>query len=187
MDLGVIGSCAKCEEEQKAIHKALLNIQPLGWENQINNALIINYSASIEQGLFLSRTFELAGFIDVRAGTLYDDLSGGFYFRYGLMNSYFKHLGIIKNSTNNKFQFYLNAKVKTRFVAYNATLQGAPFSSSIYVIEPERITRSVFIANCGLVLAYKRISFEFSKYYLTKEFFRGIDHGWGRCNITVCF
>jgi len=34
IDIGGMGPCAVCEEEQKGIHKGLNNIQPLGWEFQ---------------------------------------------------------------------------------------------------------------------------------------------------------
>ena len=43
IDLGAIGPCAVCEEEQKGIHRSLLNIQPLGWEFQISNDVLLNY------------------------------------------------------------------------------------------------------------------------------------------------
>jgi lipid A 3-O-deacylase len=186
-DIGAIGQCAKCEEEQKAIHKALVNIQPLGWENQINNDIILNYSGSFEQGLFLREYFELIGFADARFGTLYDDVGGGFYIRIGMMNSYFKNFGIIKNAASNKFQLYFNARGTAKLVGYNGTLQGGLFENCIYTIEPARITRGVYSVFGGLVLAYKRISFEYANYYLTKEFLEGINHAWGRCTVLVCF
>ena len=56
LDFGVIGNCARCEEEQKAIHKALDNIAPLSWEYQLANDLIINYRAKLEKG-FVSRKY----------------------------------------------------------------------------------------------------------------------------------
>jgi lipid A 3-O-deacylase len=51
LDLGVIGPCARCEDEQKAIHRSLVNIQPLGWENQIKTDYIINYNIKLEKGI----------------------------------------------------------------------------------------------------------------------------------------
>ncbi|MGZ3900475.1 MAG: lipid A deacylase LpxR family protein [Bacteroidia bacterium] len=187
LDFGIIGPCAKCEEEQKGIHKALNNIQPLGWENQLSQDVIINYTASYEKAIFSSKYIELIGYTDMRAGTLYDDIGAGLHLRFGKMNSYFKHLGIIKNASENKFQLYFTAKAKGKIVGYNATLQGGPFSNSIYEIAPGNVTRAVFFSYMGVVLTYKRLSLEYARTYLTKEFVTGLDHGWGRCNITVCF
>src|SRR6218665_163038 len=43
LDLGIIGPAAKGEEEQKGIHKALDNIEPQGWQNQLANDVVLNY------------------------------------------------------------------------------------------------------------------------------------------------
>jgi len=186
-DIGVIGPCARCEEEQKAIHKALVNIQPLGWEGQVRNDLVLNYSASFEQGFFLWKHVEFIALADARLGTLYDDIGGGIYFRLGLMNSYFKNLGVVKNASSNKFQFYFTVRGNGKIVAYNATLQGGPFDRSAYTLDSQNICRTVFSGSGSLVLAYKRVSFEFAKYYLSKEYLTCVNHGWGRCTVMVCF
>ncbi len=185
-DIGAIGPCAKCEEEQKGIHKALKNIAPLGWEWQLSNDLVLNYSGLYEKGMVTKKYFEMIGFADARVGTLYDDIGGGFYFRLGLMNSYFKHYGVIKNAKN-KFQFYITAKARGKLVGYNATMQGGPFSTSIYEMDANVIERKVYSLSASAVFAYKRLSLEFSRVYLTKEFERGVEHGWGRCSIMGCF
>ena len=59
LDLGVIGPCALCEEEQKAIHRSLVNIQPLGWVNQLQTNYIINYHGKFEKGLFSKKHREI--------------------------------------------------------------------------------------------------------------------------------
>ncbi|MBA3663713.1 MAG: lipid A deacylase LpxR family protein [Bacteroidetes bacterium] len=187
LDIGIIGPCAKCEEEQKGIHKGLDNIAPLGWENQLSQDIVLNYSASYEKAIFSKEFIELIGSADVRGGTLYDDLGGSLHLRFGKMNSYFKQLGIIKNAQVNKFQLFFTVKAKEKWVGYNATLQGGPFSSSIHEITAKNVSRAVFSSYFSVVLAYKRISLEYARTYITKEFVTGVDHGWGRCNITVCF
>jgi hypothetical protein len=186
LDLGIIGPCAKCEDEQKAIHKALVNIRPLGWENQLNQDLVLNYSASYEKGFFTRKNCEFIGVADARVGTLYDDVAAGLHLRVGKMNSYFRHLSVSKNSSH-KFQLFFTAKSKARLVAYNATLQGGPFSESIHEIAPQNVSRIVSLSYLSLTLSYKRFLLEYARTYITKEFITGLDHGWGRCNITFCF
>ena len=187
LDLGIIGPCAVCEEEQKGIHRALVNIQPLGWENQLSTDYIVNYTLGLEQGLFTSKYFEAMALGDLRAGTIYDDISLGIMIRGGLMAGYFKQLGIIRNATKNKFQLYGFAKAKTRFVGYNAPMQGGLFDRDIHSLPAASINRYVLQGTYGIVFAYKRFSAEYTKIIQSPEFTRGRSHGWGHCNLTFCF
>ncbi|HWY11058.1 MAG TPA: lipid A deacylase LpxR family protein [Bacteroidia bacterium] len=187
IDLGVIGRCAVCEEEQKGIHRALVNIQPLGWQYQIATDYMVNYSFALEQGLVSTKYFELNALGDLRAGTIYDDASLGLMIRTGFMAGYFKQLTTIKNAAKNKFQLYAFAKGKTKFVGYNATMEGGLFSKSIHTLPPSSITPYVLQGTWGVVLAYKRFSVEYTKVYISPEFLNGRYHGWGHCNITICF
>jgi lipid A 3-O-deacylase len=187
LDLGIIGPCAVCEEEQKGIHRALVNIQPLGWENQLSTDYIVNYSLGLEQGLFTSKYFEAIALGDLRAGTIYDDASVGLMLRGGFMAGYFKQLGVIKNATKNKFQLYAFAKGKTKFVGYNATIEGGLFSKDIHQLPPSSINRYVLQGTYGIVFAYKRFSAEYTKVFESPEFLKGRYHGYGRCALTFCF
>jgi hypothetical protein len=86
------------------------------------------------------------------------------------------------------FQFYGILKGNVKAVAYNATLQGGMFNDqSVYTISDNRVTRVVMDGMAGIVLTYKRIGLEYSKFYLSKEFKEGIEQRWGRCVITYCF
>jgi hypothetical protein len=192
LDLGAIGPCARCEDEQKAIHKALVNIYPQGWEHQIHNTIILNYRTSFEKGIVNTRHFELMGITAARLGTLYTDLGLGVHLRLGKMNPYFNNLGLSKSPWkkygNQRFLVYAFLKANARLIGYNATLQGSLFDhSSPYTLASGTVSRVVIDGMGGVVIAYKRLSLEYSKAYITPEFKGGLDHGWGRCVITVCF
>jgi len=190
LDLGVIGPCARCEDEQKAIHRSLVNIQPLGWENQLNSDYIINYRAKFEKGIFNKKHREIIAQTSVRVGTLYTDASIGLVARMGLFSSYFKNLGMDKYAIYRKsnFQIYGILKGNIKAVAYNATLQGGLFNDkSIYTISDDRIKKVVVDGMAGIVFTYKRIGLEYSKFYLSPEFKEGLEHHWGRCLITYSF
>lgn len=190
LDLGIIGPCAGCEQMQKGIHKALDNIQPLGWENQLQTDFIINYQAVFEKGVFKKQNREVILMVPVRAGTLYTDAALGLTARMGYFSPYFSNLGIDKYSVYRKrnFQFYGIAKANAKFVAYNAALQGGLFyNENVYEINPSRINRVVVEAMAGFVLTYKSVKLEYSKYYITKEFKESIEHGWGKCLISFGF
>ena len=192
LDLGIIGPGAKGEEEQKAIHKALNNIQPLGWEYQVASDYILNYNLRLEKSLFENKHLEFIGLINTRLGTLYDDVSAGVLLRTGWMQTYFKNLGLTKHphseSKTNKFQCYFYSKGEIKTVVYNATMEGGMFNkNNIYTIPSNDIERVVTVAYAGIVVAYKSVSIEFTKAYLSPEFKGGLPHGWGHCAITVCF
>ncbi|MDQ3047885.1 MAG: lipid A deacylase LpxR family protein [Bacteroidota bacterium] len=188
LDLGVMGPDAKGEEEQKAIHKALDNIQPLGWENQIANDYVINYNARIEKGLIQKTYFDFSLSGEGRLGSMYTDLAAGGLLRVGFLQPYFANLGLTKQKDQRKFQCYVFAKGNIKAVGYNATLQGGVFNrNSIHTLPAKDITRVVATGYLGFVVAYKRLSLEYTKAYISPEFRNGLFHGWGHCVIAVCF
>jgi hypothetical protein len=189
LDLGVIGPLAKGAEMQKGIHYALNNIQPLGWQYQVDNDAVLNYTVNYEKGFLLTKYFDFTGMMEARAGTLYDDISVGATIRLGWMQPYFENLGLSKYHTiNRKFQCYLFIREKVKAVGYNATMQGGLFNkNSVYIIDKDDVNRVVGRADIGIVLAYKRVSVEYTKVHITPEFYNGLSHGWGHINIAFCF
>ncbi|MFL5754417.1 MAG: lipid A deacylase LpxR family protein [Bacteroidia bacterium] len=190
IDMGLLGPCAKGKETQQNIHRWLDNIQPLGWQYQVASDYMLNYNIQFEKGIFLRKGFEFIGTTAARAGTIYTDASAGALIRSGWMNSYFQNIGITKyrDASTKKFQAYLFCRGDAKVVGYNATLQGGVFNpTSIYTIGPDKIERIVFTGSYGLVITYKRLSLEYTKVYLTPEFYKGFEHAWGHCNISFCF
>lgn len=189
LDLGLMGPEALGEEEQKGIHKAINNIEPLGWENQLATDVVVNYRVKLEKGLLSKKHVELNGYSVLRVGTLYDDLGAGLLFRGGFFNPYFESLGFPKDgSGRSEFRIWFQGSASAKAVAYNATLQGGLFNkSSIYTLGEKDVSRVVAELMGGIVIMYKRLSLEYSKFYITKEFGNGVDHGWGKCAVTVYF
>jgi len=190
IDLGIIGPNAKGAEEQKFIHKKTNNLQPLGWEYQLSQDLILNYNFKFEKGFFISKNFELMGSGFARLGTLYADAGFGFQTRLGILNPFFNNLGLEKSTTTrkNKFKIFAVLKAKASTVGYNASLQGGFINrSSIYKLQDKDISRLVGQFSCGIVLLYKRLGLSFTRAYLTREFKSGVEHGWGECAITTSF
>ena len=187
LDIGVIGGCAKCEDEQKAIHKALDNIAPLSWEYQLANDFIINYRAKLEKGFVSKKYFELMAYANLRAGTLYTDVGTGINLRFGFFDPYFNNLGLSKDPSSRKFKTYGVIKANAKLVGYNSTLQGGIFSEDIYVIDANNLARFVFDGTAAITLAYKTFSLTYSRTYITPEYHTGVDHSWGGINLTKAF
>jgi len=187
VDIGIMGPAVGGKEEQAGIHGAIGDLLPLGWQYQIANDLILNYTAIYEKGLINKNHFLVTGFTQARLGTLYTDLSIGTMVRVGFMNNYFSNIGISKQVSSRKFQLYGFAKANGKAVGYNATMQGGLFSNSIYTLPASSINTMVAQGFLGLVVAYKRFQLEYTKAYLSPEYENGFAHGWGHCNISFCF
>jgi lipid A 3-O-deacylase len=187
LDVGIIGNFAYCEEEQKAIHKAVNNLEPIGWSYQLKNDIVLNYRTRVEKAIIYKKCVELLMTTNLRVGTLYNDIAFGLHSRIGLFEPYFTNLGLSKGSDAHPFKCFLQLMVNQKIVVYNASLQGGLFTKSVYELPTTAINRFVFDAEAGIVLAYKRWSLEFTRTYLTPEFNGGLEHGWGRCRLTLMF
>lgn len=188
LDIGMIGSAVGGNEEQTAIHKLIGGVKPQGWHNQIANDIILNYKAQYEKGLIKNKYLEFIALGEGRLGTLYTDVSMGAMIRTGFMNSYFMNIGITKSKSLQKFQCYVFAKGNVKAVAYNGTMQGGVFNRhSVYTISDGDVERIVGLGFAGIVIAYKQFSMEYTKARISPEFNGGLKHGWGHCNISICF
>ncbi len=192
LDLGMIGPIAKGEQEQKAIHKAIHGLEPLGWQYQIQNDLILNYKLALEKMMIQKKYVDLLATSEVRIGTMYDDAGIGSLIRIGLKQNYLEHLGLTKkyHSTKfiDKFQLYVFAKGSIKTVLYNATLQGGVFNrNNVYTLSSSDIKHIVATGYLGSILSFGRVKIEYTKAFLSPEFDQGLSHKWGHCNLSICF
>jgi lipid A 3-O-deacylase len=187
LDIGILGPYAKGEEEQKGIHKALDNIEPQGWQNQLSTDIILNYRTKLEKAIITYKHFVLTASFSARLGTLYTDMGSGIRMQAGLFNTWHNYL-TKSNTPVKKFRIYLYATAASKLVVYNATLQGGLINSgNIYALPASSINRIVAELSAGIAFNYKRLILEYGKNYITPEFKKGVDHGWGRCSISLRF
>lgn len=182
LDVGLMGPLALGKEEQNAIHKALENNEPLGWENQLSNAPVLNYKLSIEKGLIIKKYLVVMAQANSRVGTLYNDLGLGFKIQAGHFDCWFKP------ASAKGLNFYFYGSAKSKLVGYNATLQGGLTPrGNVYVLPAASIKRQVIEAAAGIALIYKRLGLQYARYYASKEFTGGANHSWGSCCLTIRF
>jgi len=187
--LGLMGPGSLGGYVQGQIH----NIEPVGWENQIQNDLVLNYNALVEMGVFNLPHFDLNAFAEAQLGTLYDNMGAGMRLRTGHLNPYFSMPGLAmtgsaegKDALNLQFGFLAGTKV--RFVGYDATLQGGLFNpNNKYTIPASDVERIVLQANAGVYFAFRQLSLTYEHFYITPEFRKGRHHQWGHINIMYCF
>lgn len=182
--LGVIGPCALCAEEQRGIHHALNNIEPLGWQFQVSNDVILNYGFQLEQRLFRVRFAELSGGVAAAFGTFRTQAELNMRAEVGLFRSLFD----APSTYTKKFRFSLFLQGNVRLVGYDATFQGGLFRhDDPHVLPSSTMERVVLWTEGGMNFRYRGIALSYTKTFITREFATGKGHAWGSCVITGYF
>lgn len=180
LNMGVIGPMAGGKEIQEGIHRLINYTLPLGWQNQIQNDLILNYQVEYERGFFsLPDYLLLSAKAGARVGTFNTKVSAGFILMAGLFDDPFTNFSKQKR----KNQVYLYAEPLLNVVGHDATLQGGLFNTSPYTISSNQINRFVFQGNAGIVFKIKTLQLEYFQSYITKEFETSGTHAWGGVRI----
>jgi hypothetical protein len=193
LDIGIIGSYSYGEWVQRSFHNSVpTNNEPLGWEYQVENDLILNYSVALEKGVVNGRNIDLVVFSRGSLGTLHTNLAVGSQVRTGLLNPYFTNLGIARKKDLDdaglrRFQLFFFVRGSAKLVGYDATLQGGMLNqSSPYTIPAEDISRVVFEGSGGVSLSYNGIKVDLEQFLLSPEFHQGLWHKWVHVAFTFC-
>lgn len=186
LSTGMVGPVALGGQIQTALHRLLNGIEPHGWQHQIRNDVILNYSLQYEKQLYAYRqALSISANGQAQLGTFVDRLQTGLVVMAGRFNSPFS-----TTPTHQRlpFQLYVYAQPLVSLVAYDATLQGGLFNwSSPYVLPASQLARTTYQANIGAVLGYKNLYLECYQSVLSPEFDSGLSHRWGGLKIGVSF
>jgi len=103
--IGVQGPTAYGEEAQNTVHKLIDNPTVNGWDNQLNNGLMLDYEVQyLHQLPLTSHLTELHAFAELHLGTIYNYTELGFRFKFGrYTDSYMNFYGIA--NSKNKYNF----------------------------------------------------------------------------------
>jgi len=188
LDAGVIGDVALGRYFQRSVHSGLpSNDEPVGWETQIQNDLVLNYMVDIQKQLLLSRNIEVYAEGTVNAGTLHTNASMGINAVAGIFSpgltpipQQYEQLSAIESP----WKYGVNGGLELRMIAYDATLQGGMFNkNNIYALKPDEIERLVAAIHLGLFAKYRKLGINISQYYLSSEFKEGRQHFWGQIGL----
>ncbi|WP_368389779.1 lipid A deacylase LpxR family protein [Maribacter sp. 1_MG-2023] len=138
LSLGIIGPGAFGREMQTAIHKLIENKSPGGWDNQIQNDLVLNYKIGYEKQILNYKNLgTIQAITSLQLGTLFTNASVGFNSTVGLIDHPFS-----RNGTHSKIKFYTFAQPTVNIVGFDATLQGGIFTNdNPYTISSKNIER----------------------------------------------
>jgi len=177
INAGVIGKIAGGEWMQKTIHRNLNNIEPLGWDNQVKNDVILNYDITFEKALMPYRKGIMFSSISkLSLGTLRDNFGTGFSVMAGKFDNPFFTI----THSGNDFQCKLYSSALITLIGYDASFQGGLFNNdSPYTIAAKDISRLVLSSEAGITIQFKKLSAEYVQKIISKEFKTGEFHRWG--------
>ncbi len=177
LNIGVLGPAALGGKVQSTIH----NIEPVGWENQIRNSLVVDYAVMLEKSIISSPHFETNLTAIVNVGTVFNKIEGGFYARTGSFIPVYR--GLVNSRT---FQYWFFIRGGSCLVLHDATLQGGIFNGdNIYTIHGSQLNRIVLNGSAGMALYYNGLGLEIENFYVSPEFKGAYDFRWGRIKLII--
>ena len=186
--IGVMGPIAGGEQAQTLVHKIIGSPAPIGWNNQLNNAFLLDYNFRIEKSFF--NGFVAKHFIpysEARIGTLTDRVKIGIKIRVGNKNIAMHEL-VNKKYNKHKIVWEWIFGANLQGVFYDATLEGGLFSKKEAVELPKQdIIEKQYQVRMGINLYYKNFSFRYMVNYNSKDFTNGLIHKYGSANFGYSF
>lgn len=186
--IGILGRYSYSKETQNAVHDALRVEPGYGWDHQVSDAFLINYSAGMRRHFYQSK-WQQSGYIaEGRLGLYQTKAALGLYYQVGNYETNFGERGAF-DSNDDKFKISLTISSKVHYVLYDATLHGGVSGPdrSEYSIEFENTNRVVSEFEIGIMYSYKHISSTMKFNFITPEFADGVYHSWGHVGVGFRF
>jgi len=166
--IGIMGELAAGEEAQTMVHKIIGSPLPIGWDNQLENAFLIDYKFRIEKTVFNNWfTNHLSPFAEARIGTLTDRIKIGLITKWGNKNASLKST----ENLEDRFIWEWIFEANLQGVFYDATLEGGMFNKdeSIELTKQDIISQQ-YQLRMGVNLYYNRFSVRYMVNFNSSNF-----------------
>lgn len=135
--IGLIGPAALGEEAQKFVHRIIGSDEPLGWDTQLKNEIVFQFSRARAWRSWVSGSnhFDLIHNAELNIGTIASDINAGATLRYGrgLKESYvttlFNNSRMVNPSAINR-GWYLYSRVQVGYLFNQIFTDGNTFRDS---------------------------------------------------------
>ena len=162
--LGVRGPAALGKQAQTLLHRMIHYTIPMGWDNQLKNAPVINLNITFEKQVApVAMNVEVIASGTVYFGTLRNGLTFSPQVRLGLMTPYFngyisQFSGPLAHTSRkkNSVQAYIIIKPEMQLVFSNALLKGGLFAQKLTVKFDNR-SSDVPVANTYAAAAIRHL------------------------------
>lgn len=194
--VGVIGKMSGAKEAQRFIHTIFDLDKPTGWEFQIKNNFIINFSVEYNKLLLRKSRYDITFNSKVNAGNGFIGINTGPTIRIGRFNPLYNskitnstvHTSAVNSSRRKEFYFYYRPKIN--YNAYNATVEGNIFKKNTNNQEVSSSIKSFVLTNeIGLDYRKNNFSVGASITLQTKDVktMKHSLHQWGSINFSRLF
>ena len=202
LKLGIIGPAAGMEGIQRLIHDLTGGTEPIGWESQIGNGLMLDYSFQVIKRIpprikWLDIMLEANG----EFGTIFNEVHGGVHLRIGLMNDFFTNsIGLynkrltnqnllMTRQTKRRFQAYLYFRALAIYVFYDGTVQGSliPFEESPHTLPSSEVMETILAFNYGPVIQYGPVSLRYNIFIRAPRFYQEDVFSYGQFDLALLF
>ncbi len=188
LGIGAMGPIALGEQSQTFVHKLIGSPIPVGWDNQLNNAFLIDYIFRVEKSFFSGFIAEhFIPYSEVRIGTLTDRFKIGLKIRAGNKNK--SMIELAKNEYNERkivWEWIFGANLQGVF--YDATLQGGVLNKDETIVLPKQdVIERQYQLRMGINFYFKNFSFRYMVNYNSKDFANAVIHKYGSANFGYSF
>ncbi len=185
--IGLMGPQAFGEEMQTIVHEVVNVATPIGWENQLQNTLLIDYQLRIERG-FGPDWFanHVVPFLDGRVGTLTNRVQIGTMIKFGNKDRFLKN-DVDLNQVKKKLIWEWVFSANLQGVFYDATLQGSMFRNDPNALSASEIIPHQYRFRTGISLYYQNFSLRYMINFNSSTFNESVYHRYGGINIAYCF
>ena len=188
LSVGVLGRYSFSHETQDVVHDALHVDRGSGWQYQVADAFLINYSVGMRKH-FYKTSWQQSGYIaEANLGLYQTKGTVGLYHQLGNYETNFGERGAL-DSDNNKLKMSLIVTTKIHYVLFDATLNGGISGpeNSRYSIDFTETNHLVSEFEIGLMYSYKHISSIMKFNFMSPEFSTGQYHAWGHIGVGFRF
>lgn len=185
--IGIMGPQAYGEEMQTFVHKVVNSAAPIGWEDQLQNTLLIDYRFRVEKGFGPDWLINhLVPFAGLRTGTLTTRVQMGAMIKLGNMHK------LLNNSTDlelakKKLIWEWTFSANFQGVLYDAKLQGSLFRDDPNALSRSEIISHQHLFRAGVNIFYQNFSLRYMINFSSSNFNESIYHRYGTMNIGYSF
>ncbi len=177
IQIGIIGPSAFGKELHDFIHDIYGFQKAIGWKHQIKNAFGLNFKANYSKHLIkdTSNHYDITWINNAKIGTVFTDISTGFYGRIGFNSlqkiqnsiSFNTHLNDENSIYNNKVESFIFIKPTVSYTLYDATIQGSFLNTGSDVTK--ELVPLEFDLEVGILFTVKRFHFGYAVHYHTNK------------------
>jgi hypothetical protein len=188
--LGMMGPAALGEETQKALHRMLHFKEPLGWQHQIVNNIVINYNTAYALNVLKKGPSRLNVQAGLEAGSLFSNFQLGA--EWLVTHTPARFTGQLSDALRpGRPHFYLSLHPQATYVLVNELLEGAvrnPYAvdgSKLTPLPPGNLERLLYGADLKLGILGNRFGVELSEAWRSRELRTTAPYIYGSLSVQV--